>query len=418
LAWGGNPTEAEREVHKKIIREGLHRLPETERPFVEFLLLGMSPENISEQRQLLERAIEAKPEDPRPYRRLAHMVLVNRGDLEAARPFIEKALALGAVSDGQASRWLLDLGRGDEALARARRWVEREPSPRSFETLADAHRYRGEWSEALEATRRAQALQPEYFNPLDYVDADAWDQLEADSCADGRPCNTRPDLLAERGRFWEALAAYDAESPAYHATDLEKDDEGRWQFRFDLLLPLEDPEVLLRDMERAARHGFTSTWNHALGLALLGDVTRAERMSSNGVGYLWTFDRMRRAVITWKRGDREGALRALAAIHAASSHVLRGEILIELGRYREAVEALRTYHRVRYVQVQDLPYYWVYPQSLYLEAVALEKLGERDEARHALGRLLRLWKKADPTLPLLQRAKKLEATLAANDGPR
>ncbi len=413
----GRITSAEQEDHRKVIREGLHRLPETERPWAEFKLLPApwATENLVQSQQLLERAIEARPEHPRPYALLAQMVLVNQADLEAARPLIEKALALGAADEGSAVRWLLDLERGDEALARARRWVEREPGRwEPFVALADALRYRGEWRGALEAHRRAQVLDPIALWTFSYADADAWDELEAESCAAGRPCNTRPDLLAERGRFREALAAYDAENPPGVGDDLR----GTWVWRFDLLFPLEDSELLLEDMEWAVRRGITFFTNHALGLALLGDATRAERMGSAYARVLLSFDRMRRATITWKQGDREAALRAFAAIHLPSTHVLRGEILLELGRHREAVEELRTYHRVRYDQVQELPYCWVYPQSLYLEAAALEKLGERDEARHVLGRLLRLWKKADPTLPLLQRAKKLEAKLAVADGPR
>jgi eukaryotic-like serine/threonine-protein kinase len=420
LEWwhGVDMSAAERGGHEQAIREGLHRLPEVERPYAEALLLSHGAENIPQQLQLLERAIEAKPEDPRPYRKLAGQVLGNQADLEAARPYLEKALELGAVGEGPAIDFLLSLGRGDEALARARRWVERSPSPRSLSTLATAHRYRGEWREALEATRRAQALPTMYFYTIDYADADAWDLLEAESCADGRACNTRSDLLAERGRFREALAAWDAERPSFDATDLKKDNRNNWAFRFDFLMPFEDAELILEDMERAVRHGFTFFVGHSVTLALLGDVTRAERMGSAYAAHLLSFDRLRRAIIAWKRGDREEALRDFAAIHLASSHVLRGEILIEMGRYREAVEAIHTYRRQRAGDVQDIPETWTYPQSLYLEAVALEKLGERDEARHALGRLLRLWKKADPTLPLFQRAKKLEAKLAVADGQK
>jgi hypothetical protein len=77
----------------------------------------------------------------------------------------------------------------------------------------------------------------------------------------------------------------------------------------------------------------------------------------------------------------------------------------------------KTYQRHRYDQIQDpLPSFWAYPQGLYLEAEALERLGDRDEARRVLGKLLRLWRRADPDLPLLRRARNLEARLADAPG--
>jgi hypothetical protein len=60
----------------------------------------------------------------------------------------------------------------------------------------------------------------------------------------------------------------------------------------------------------------------------------------------------------------------------------------------------------------------MYPRSLYLEAVSLEKLGRRDEARRVLKRLLGLWQGADADHATLRRAKALDARLAKVAGPR
>ncbi len=124
---------------------------------------------------------------------------------------------------------------------------------------------------------------------------------------------------------------------------------------------------------------------------------------------------MARAILAWKLGDREGALRSLAAIQRPSSDVHRGEILAELGRDREAIDAFRRYRRLSAGGGNGADWLldpWLYPRSLYLEAAALERLGERDEARKVLGRLLHLWERADPDLPLLAEMRALQRKLA------
>jgi hypothetical protein len=54
---------------------------------------------------------------------------------------------------------------------------------------------------------------------------------------------------------------------------------------------------------------------------------------------------------------------------------------------------------------------WAYPRSLVLEARLLDGLGRRDEARAALDRFGRLWRRADPDQPLLEEARSLRREL-------
>jgi hypothetical protein len=157
-------------------------------------------------------------------------------------------------------------------------------------------------------------------------------------------------------------------------------------------------------------------------LALAGDLGAARRLAdlvalenSSCYRVLSLFER-------WKRGDREGALRGFGSLLANGSAFHRGEILVELGRDREAVEAFREYRRMPDFPWGELfyaPYRSVafYPRSMYLEAAALDRLGERGEALKLLRRLLRLWNRADPDAPFVREARAMHARLAAGSTP-
>jgi hypothetical protein len=54
---------------------------------------------------------------------------------------------------------------------------------------------------------------------------------------------------------------------------------------------------------------------------------------------------------------------------------------------------------------------WSWPRSLYMLAVAEERLGRTGDARGHAKRLVDLWKDADPDLPLLAEARALRAKL-------
>jgi tetratricopeptide (TPR) repeat protein len=113
----------------------------------------------------------------------------------------------------------------------------------------------------------------------------------------------------------------------------------------------------------------------------------------------------------------------MEAVTGVASLYFRGLFLAELGRDREAVEAFRAYRRAP--DLPDAETYFnrflavsSYARSLYHEAAALDRLGEREEARRAVDRLLRLWDRADPDLPLLAEARALRQRLAAEGAAR
>jgi tetratricopeptide (TPR) repeat protein len=396
------------EAHVRALRRNLHRLPEGDRPWAESVVL-MADRGFGSSAELLaslDRAIEARPEDPRPYIHATNTLLFGRGDLHAAQLYLDRAVALAPLAGlGDVIDYLVLAERLDEALARVRRWTEESPNVVSFGNLAAVHLARDEIPEALAVARQLNARwKVVHADP--FVDADALEEVEELLRGARFRAPAGADWLALRGRVREALAGHDELVRSGGLDPLGPDPLIR---RGSLLMPRGDldaiEKVLRADVLRPV---------HLWMLAALGNLERAEALANTGfhdhrLGY-----RMFRAIRTLKRGDPEGALHALATIHAPSSNVVRGEVLAELGRDREAVEAFRRYRRLRVANSSmgdRLFNSWNYPRSLYLEAAALERLGDKDEARKVLGRLLHLWERADPDLPLLAQAKGLKKKL-------
>jgi serine/threonine protein kinase len=417
------------DAHREALRKNIHRLAPRERPYAELLLLmdegeGGAP-SYAYLKDVADRAIEAWPEDPRPYIFNATGLLATRADLAAARPYMEKYIELSTLQAHPAIDHLLMLGRLDEALSRARRWTEASETKISYINLTYVRRARGEVTEALEAARKAMEvarrsnarLSPVGSVGLAHVEADAieeWERSNKDVPGDG-------SWKLLRGRVREALASFDAEAPAAGAS---RGDVGSYHAeRATIMLARGDMKGAGREVEWLFRYPrrppYYPAWCLAGPLAALGELEVAARLDDQAVSVdgrevcLRTYRLVRR----WKTGDREGALRGLADVATGLSHFYRGEILAELGRDREAVEQFRLYHRQVWWSYLDedmrLSYY---PRSLYFEAAALERLGEKDEARKVIGRLLHLWDRADPDLPQLAEAKALQRRVAAAGG--
>jgi tetratricopeptide (TPR) repeat protein len=400
-------------AHVEALRRNLHRLPEGDRPWADHVLTAIDRGfgNRTERIASLDRAIEARPEDPRPYVMAANILLFERGDLDAARPYVDRAVALAPLEGmGDVVDYLVLAERLDEALGQARRWMELSPTPTAFANLAGVHLARGEIQEALEVARLANARWEKVVLGDVLLEADAFEEEEQRLAAAGR---RRPPLwLALRGRLREALATFDADPETLGAHSFLV---GRHAARSLLLVPRGDPGLVWAEVEKALSRNAGFPWQ-AVALASLGDVKRAQALGGRLAHDHHAGFRTARAVVTWKSGDREGALRTLGAIRRPLSDVLRGEILSELGRDREAVDAFRRYRRLRPAGQNGGDWLlspWAYPRSLCLEAAALERLGEREEARQVLGRLFHLWERADPDLPLLAGMKALQQKIGA-----
>ena len=193
--------------HAEIARRNLHRIPPKERMLVEAITGVMYGGTQAERMRTLDRVIESWPEEPLAHLWAGNIMLHEYADPAAARPYLEKAVAIAPLSPQARIFFLVALGRLDDALAVARRLGETKPDAESFALLSAVHRWRGEPAEALAAARRSVALATTApIGPLQrwaFVESDALEELEATLSPRG---DRSPAGLALRGRWREALA--------------------------------------------------------------------------------------------------------------------------------------------------------------------------------------------------------------------
>jgi tetratricopeptide (TPR) repeat protein len=370
---------------------------------------------------LYARAIADYPEDKD--------VLYMAGDLffheerpADALPLFERALRLDPTWE-PALMHLTDslaaLGRTEELTERSRWWVENAPTGSAHRALARAHQLAGRWEEALERARHAfrqdgtiwsRTVLAESLMLLErFGEAEELLRAVADAPARGseavRGVPALFSALSYQGKRREALAAMEKLPP---------DVDHKWTIQARLLVHLVGeyaPEKALPLARALAEAGAPP--NRIAGvLALAGDAEAAARAAEKlEKGPELTFYQ---AVTAWRAGDGERAwtlLRAAGADTDLDSRPgllwMRARVALETGRPAEAIESLRGFRAIPSGLFRAM----AYPRSLYDEAIAHEKLGDREKAREAVGRLLRLWKGADRDHPLLAEARALAARL-------
>jgi tetratricopeptide (TPR) repeat protein len=412
-------TDEEWGEHVEALRRNLHRLPGSERPFAEYAVI-MAEGGYQDGTELLaaiDRLIEARPEDARPYILAANELVFQRGDVEAARPYVDRALALSPPEGlGDVIDDLVLSGRLDEALARTRRWTEQAPGISSYANLAMVLHARGETGQAVSVVRdhRVPAAEVRYL----LVDAGSPDEVEADLLE--RMRFLPAFWLGLRGRIREGLAFQDAGWARLAAKGGQVPAVQRF-VRASLLLHRGDTAGVRAQMEELLRTR-GSTPLDAWVLAEAGDLELASRIAEGELQNHRLEFRMARAIRIWKAGQREKALQMFQAIAFPTSHLHQGEILLELGRDQEALQQIRAYRRTRDAATSTSDRAltsWLAPRAIHLEAVALERVGDVAGSRTVNDQFLWLWSQADDDLPLLADARALKARLAsAMDSPR
>jgi eukaryotic-like serine/threonine-protein kinase len=394
--------------HVEAAMSHLDRVTPRERGLVEALAAAVRFD-FNREIELFDRLIAEWPEWVEGYRRAGAIVAIQLGERARGRPYLEKLLALGALGPDETVNTLLALGRLDEALEVSRRWTEQDPGPPSFAALSHVHRRRGEASQSLEAARRAVAAgAPSPWFLWTFLEADAIDEVWASV---GKAKRSKPWLLAMVGQRRAALQAHEARRPPpsaslYQQAYFEND-------RGEILAGNGDLQGVRRQVQALLDLGSPTASCFPLTLAWLGDVGGADRLDA-----LWPMidgrtacRRIFRTLRAWRTGDNAAALRLLDGFSWGASEYYRGEILLDAGRPRESVEAFVAYRREPASFDGEWTATWAYPRSLYLEALAHERLGEKDEARRLLARLFHLWERADPGLPTLAEARALRARL-------
>lgn len=427
--------EAAVERHLEAARRGLDRIPPRERLLFDARAAALRW-RFDDAAALYDRAIAGWPQDPAAYIEAGLLLHTEMYDPARAKPYLEKALGLGGLGLADMHSAEVLLGRLDAALAHARDAATSSPTRQTFTRLSQVHRLRGEAAEALEAARRAIAGDPRPIHPRQFwafVEADALDELEDEMrrrgelplASSGPQATRRWELLALRGQHRAARAAIDASAPPAGAPPVAQNLYRAVRATF--LATDGNADAVWREVQAMLGGGGYMAVCYTIPLTALGDLERAERLAS-----LWPVHdgsnhyclTLYRHLRTWRTGDPEGAVRGLAAMYGAEPTYMRGVILAELGRDREAIEA---FQRFRRAPDQDDNFdggnVFAYPHTLYLEAACLERLGDRSGARRVVDRLLRMWGRADPDaggpggLPLLREAKALRSRLAGRGEP-
>ncbi len=364
----------------------------------------------------LEEIQRRWPDDPDGWSLAGNWIAVQRGDWARALPLLERGAALDPGRTPTVIRAQLRARRIDDALAAAKRFAGERPGIPSLTLLTQTHSHRGETEEAAEAARRAlqagSSLQEVLLHAL--IRAGALEEAEEAANAWSAPSReeihrrdayvSRAVIRSVEGRQRDALAIVD---------EIAEDMDGGkpapytlWVRSF-LLGGGDDADGIYRAAKAEQKAGFLGATCASMLLADLGDPVRAEELARGAERTPCA--RISRAVTAWRRGDRQAAITDLQGVDLGTDRFYLARALLDSGRHEEAAAAFRDYYRR---QTGWMPFFaWSYPQSLYLEASARERIGEKEEARRLVRELLALWKRADPVTPHLEDARLLAARL-------
>ncbi len=423
----------------------VERVPEKDRLLIQAWAAKLGERN-AEAERIYARAAAAYPDD-KQVSFMAGEHLIHWGKFAESLPHFERAIALDPTWEWARFHVvddLLAIGRFEEALARARRWAEEKPDADTWRWLSRALTASGRYAEGAEAARRAMAAPtapwnfPQYWSRLALVDAlvrlERFSEAEevlapvvashaaAEDRARGLP--VLAEVLSYEGRLREALRAINGlrfeGASATHRLGL----------RMQQLLGT--GATVRAEAEDALRLGVPGS-QLAAWVAMGGDLRRAAALAASlepGSPERHLYE----AVAAWRGGDLPVAAAGFTALsahpgldYAAFSRFALGEIAIVEGRDADAIAALEAFARTPVVSwrwgVPPSEVYrwffaghfrsWAYPRSLYLVALAHQRLGHERQAREAIDHLFAIWRRADPDLPLLAKARVLRAKLGA-----
>ncbi|HSD19303.1 MAG TPA: protein kinase [Anaeromyxobacter sp.] len=425
IAYLGEFTGLDPEARRAAIEAAVRsasRVPAKERLLIQAWKAHVDGDQ-DQAHRLYERAVQAYPQD-KEVLYMAGDLRFHEGELEKALVLFERALELDPVWE-PALMHVMDalarLGRIDELLARSRRWIEKAPGGASYRALAQAEIAAGRFGDAERDARRAFELDGNIFSRITLgealVLAERYGEAEALVRSVAERAEASPDrkkaaaslaaALAYQGRRREALAVI--ERLAAHAPPPNEP-----SLRVLHLLGEESLDAARAEAERLAASG--SRWEGiSTVLALAGDLDGAAaraRETPPGPGRP-----IYEAVTKWRGGEHDRALALLRPLLAAprgggdlgiSATWIEANVALDSRRDVEAIAALRRLRQLPGGMVRS----WMYPRSYYLEAVALDRLGQRARARESVDHLLALLRSADPDLPLLAEARALRRRLA------
>ena len=418
--------KASREAAMEMALREIDRVPAKER------LLFLAWKASMEDRQadahaLYTQAAEAYPQD-KEAQYLAGDLYLHEGREAEALPWFERALLLDPVWPEALDHLILDvlpaLGRRDEALARALQWSENAPGYRSYRVLVETLDRSGRASEAVRAARRLLVIAAGSESRCTLARTlivsgnfeEAEKLMEPLVSERASPRERRDALmpyaasLAYQGRRREAIDALGAWERIPGSADRVS---GQWVPFNHWILQIDErnPQPALRT---AAAIQKNATDSHALyfGLPFLGDDRGAAEAAARGN---WYWDRaLHEAIATWRKGDLDRAVVLLQDL------VPREKIGVVLATWWLAyvafdarqdevgLRAMESYERFTWKPIPlGMWHPWGLGRLLYKKAQAQERTGDHAGAVATVERMLTMWKKADPDLPMLAETKAL-----------
>jgi tetratricopeptide (TPR) repeat protein len=414
--------EAERRAEMEAALRNVDRVPPKERLLFQAWKAHMDGRD-DEAHALYARVAESFPQDKEALFMAGDLYLHTEKPAEAL-PWFERAVALDPAWE-PAMMHVVDslamLGRNEELMRRARAWVEKAPSASSYRALAMAHVATGRPEEGVEAARRALELDGTGYSRGSLAEAlilaERYEEAEALVRPFAGPAASRFDRMHTAKALVAAVSYQGRRREARRIVEAYPEEPGgkehvRRIASYELAMGDGKTGVALREARALAQGESVEGKQLALSLVLLGDPEAGARVASKlpaGV------ERSQyQAALAWRSGRREEALSALRALAKRPEMESRGlslwllaQVALEAGNASEAVAAVEALRKTP----AGLWRSWALPQSLYLEAVASERLGDRDRAAQTLDRLLAIWKKADPDLPFLAEARAMRRRL-------
>jgi tetratricopeptide (TPR) repeat protein len=422
IAWLGEfigvVDMAERRSAMEAALREIDRLPAKER-----LLMQAWKAHLEERQQdahaLYAQAAVAYPQD-KEVQYLAGDLYLHEGRNAEALPYFERAMALDPLWPHSLYHLILhllpDLGRGDEALALARQWAEKAPTPYSRGVLIAALHRSGLPEQAVDVARRFMAMDPGSRARANLAEslilADRFEEAETlvrpfagetASWMDRRGAvPLLATALAHQGRRREALAVVGTLGRIPDSGDTPDVHWLPWQ----LLVNERDQGPALREAA-AIQKGGKAVDRLYSGLFLLGDDRGAEEVASKGLDS-WDRD-LKLGLEAWHRGDFDAAVARIQDVVRRDAR-RRGPaswwlayVAFDARQDTVAIAATEDYERD---QGQCDPWRsWGLARLLYKKALARERMGDLAAAAATTERLLGWWTKADPDLPLLAEAR-------------
>jgi len=422
---------SDRDLAMRSALANVHSLPVKERMLVHAWKAHIDGRDDDAQ-AIYRRAIDAFADDKD--------VLFLAGDLyfhaqrwEDALPLLRRVSALAPRWDlarDHLSACLSTLGLFDELQQVARSWVEKMPTPVAFANLSDALGQAGRVEESIAAGRRATEMDDRLFSRAAWgsalVLAERYEEAEAvfrplfDAGRADNPGVEGRILLSSalryQGRHQEALTVIESLPP---------DSDGKYAMREVQRLNLffcvacRPPAG---EIDRFVRVLSASTdpvriWGPNY-LAFYGNLDDAERWAARlpMKSGPWRDALPHYQVnLAWRRGDKQRAISEATGLWRQGSYWSRPAALYFLtvfahedGRDADLLDLVDTLARTPSNSWRSA----AYPETIYWAVLAHERLGESDKARMRIEKLLRMWKRADPDLPLLAEAKSLCRRLA------